>query len=189
MLVKIAAFVVPLAFDTFAVAVALGVRDFRPLQPAFTFAFFEAVMPLVGLALGRYVGARFETPAVVFGGLVLLGVAVFMFKEAFENENDVKGISFSSFRSAMLSGFGISMDELAIGFPMGTSGLPVPETVGAIALQAFIVTYAGITLGKRVGDALGRRTSRLAEFVAAAAFALLGIYLVTQRFVQALPQF
>jgi putative Mn2+ efflux pump MntP len=79
---KIAAFVLPLGFDTFAVALLLGLRGMRPLRPAATFTVFEAVMPLIGLLTGRLVGARFETPAVVVGGIVLLGVAISMFKEA-----------------------------------------------------------------------------------------------------------
>ena len=69
MFLKIAVFVVPLGFDTFAVAVLLGLRRMRPLRPAATFTFFEAVMPLVGLLIGRLVGARFETPAVVVGAI------------------------------------------------------------------------------------------------------------------------
>src|ERR1700682_2690328 len=116
----------------------------KPLRPALTFAFFEAVMPLIGLLLGRIVGARFETPAVVVGGVVLLAGAAYIAKEALEDEDEAKKLSFTSLRTAMVAGFGISMDELAIGFPMGTSGLPVPETLGAIAVQTLIVTYVGI---------------------------------------------
>lgn len=188
MLLKIAVFVVPLGFDTLAVAVALGFRGLLPLRPALTFALFEAVMPLVGLLLGRVIGARFETPAVVLGGIVLFAVALYMLKETLEEEDDTENLSFTSLRTAALAGIGISMDELAIGFPMGTSGLPVPETIGAIAVQAFIVTYGGITAGARLGQALGERTSRVAGLVAAGAFALLGIYLILERFVPGLPE-
>ncbi len=187
MLLKIAAFVVPLGFDTFAVAIALGLRGVAPLRPAVAFAFFEAAMPLLGLLLGHFVGARFETPAVVAGGVVLLGVAAYIFKEALEDEDESENLSFSSLRGAMLAGFGISMDEVAIGFPMGTSRLPIPETLEAIAVQAFVVTFVGIAAGKRIGNAFGKRTSKVATFVAAAAFALLGIYLIAQRFVSGLP--
>ena len=187
-LVKIAAFVVPLGIDTFAVAVALGIRDMGPLRPALVFAVFEAVMPLVGLLLGRVVGARFETAAVVAGGIVLIAVAFYMFKEALEVENEAENMSFASLRTAAFAGFGISMDELAIGFPMGTSGLPIPETIGAIAIQTFIVTYAGTVVGRRIGEALGRRTSRFAGLVAAGAFFVLGIYLIVQRLVPGLPE-
>lgn len=188
MLVKVAAFVVPLAFDTLAVSVALGLRGLRPLRPALTFAFFEAVMPLIGLLLGRVVGARFETLAVVLGGIVLLAVALFMLKETLEEKDETENLSFTSLRTATLAGFGISMDELAIGFPMGASGLPIRETIGAIAAQAFLVTYLGIVAGARLGDVFGRRTSRIAGLIAAAAFALLGVYLIAQRFLSGLPE-
>jgi manganese efflux pump family protein len=188
MLVKLAVFVVPLGIDTFAVAVALGLRSAKPLRPALTFAFFEAVMPLIGLLLGRVAGARFTTPAVVLGGIVLIAVALHLAKETLEARDEAETLSFTSLRTAALAGLGISMDELAIGFPMGTSGLPVPATIGAIAVQTFIVTYLGIAAGTRLGEAFGRRTSRIAGLVAAAAFAMLGIYLIAQRFVPALPE-
>lgn len=184
---KIAAFVLPLGFDTLAVAIALGLRGLSPLRPALAFAVFEAAMPLVGLLLGRFVGARFETPAVIAGGVVLLCVAAYMLKEASEDKDEAENLSFSSLRSAMLAGFGISMDELAIGFPMGTSGLPIPETIAAIAAQTLAVTFGGIILGRRIGEAFGKRTSKLASFVAAAAFALLGTYLIAQRLIPGLP--
>lgn len=188
MFFKIAAFVIPLGFDTLAVAVLLGLRGIRPLRPAVTFAFFEAVMPLIGLLIGRLVGARFETPAVVLGGIVLLGVAIYMFKEALEDQDEASNLSFSTVRVAAIAGFGISMDELAIGFPMGTSGLPVPETICAIAAQAFVVTFLGIFVGGRLSEGVGQRTSKVAGIVAAAGFAVLAIYLIAQRFVPGLPE-
>jgi putative Mn2+ efflux pump MntP len=80
------------------------------------------------------------------------------------------------------------MDELAIGFPMGTSGLPALQTLGAIAVQAFLVTFVGIFAGARLGEALGRRTSRTAGIVAALGFGGLGVYLIVQRFVPGLPE-
>ncbi len=187
-ILKIAAFVVPLGFDTLAVAIMLGLRGLGPLRPALTFAFFEAVMPIIGLLLGRVIGARFETPAVILGGLILFGVALYILKEAFEEQDETEKFSFTTMRTAALAGFGISMDELAIGFPMGTSGLPIPETIGAIAVQAFLVTLVGIAAGKHLGATLGQRTSRVAGIVAALAFGVLGIYLIAQRFVPGLPE-
>jgi len=144
-------------------------------------------MPLIGLMLGGVVGVHFETPAVILGGVVLLGVAMHMAKEALEDNYETSELSFTTMRTAAIAGFGISMDELAIGFPMGTSGLPVPETIGAIAVQAFSVTYVGILVGARLGATLGRRTSRLAGLVAAGAFGVLGLYLIAQRLVPGLP--
>jgi putative Mn2+ efflux pump MntP len=187
-LLKLAVFVVPLGLDTLAVAALLGLRGIRPFRPAVTFAFFEAVMPMIGLVIGRFMGQRFETPAVVLGGVVLLGVAVYMLKEALEEDGEAEALSFTTLHTAALAGLGISMDELAIGFPMGTSGLPVPQTIVAIAVQAFVVTYLGIVVGARLGATLGRRTSRLSGIVAAVAFAVLGAYLIAQSLVPALPE-
>jgi putative Mn2+ efflux pump MntP len=187
LLLKIVAFVIPLGFDTAAVAVLLGLRGAHPLRPALTFAVFEAVMPFTGLWLGRVIGARYQAMATVLGGLILLGVAGHLLKEVLE-EDETLNLSFSTMRTAALAGLGISMDELAVGFPMGTSGLPIPQTIAAIALQAFVVTYVGILVGKTLGAKLGRKTSRIAGLVAAAAFAVLGAYLIAQRFVPWLPE-
>lgn len=188
MLLKVAAFVVPLGFDTLAVAVLLGLGRVRPLRPALTFTVFEAAMPLFGLFLGHAIGVRYETPAVVLGGVVLLGVAIHIAKEALEETDEAANLSFGTLRTAGIAGLAISMDELAVGFPMGASGLPVPATIASIAVQTFVVTYVGIVAGTRFGAALGRRASRLAGFVAATAFGALGIYLIAQRFVPHLPE-
>jgi len=64
----------------------------RTVVPALVFAFFEAIMPLIGLFLGHFVGARFDTPAVFAGGIVLLGVAAYMFKEALEDEDETENL-------------------------------------------------------------------------------------------------
>jgi putative Mn2+ efflux pump MntP len=80
------------------------------------------------------------------------------------------------------------MDELAIGFPMGTSGLPAPETIGAIAAQTFVVTFIGILVGRRLGATLGRRASTFAGIAAAVGFGVLAVYLIAQRFVSGLPE-
>jgi putative Mn2+ efflux pump MntP len=177
-----------LGLDTLAVAVVLGLRGVRPFRPAVTFALFEAAMPLIGLLIGRFAGERFETPAVVLGGGVLIAVAAWLLKEALEDNSEADDASFATLRTAALAGFGISMDELAIGFPMGTSGLPVPETIAAIAVPAFVVTTLGMAVGSRLGATLGRRTARLAEIAAAIAFAALGAYLIAQRLMPGLPE-
>jgi putative Mn2+ efflux pump MntP len=188
LLFKIVAFVIPLGFDTAAVAVLLGLRGIHPLKPALTFAVFEAVMPLIGLWLGRAIGARYEAIAPVLGGLILLGVAGHLLKEVLAAEDERADLSFTTMRTAALAGLGISMDELAVGFPMGTSGLPIARTIAAIAVQTFVVTYFGILIGKRLGAKLGRTTSRIAGLVAAAAFAVLGAYLIAQGFAPWLPE-
>src|SRR5215469_13112817 len=94
LVLKIAAFVVPLGFDTFAVAVLLGLRRLSPFRPAVTFAVFEALMPLVGFWLGRQAGRWLETPAAILGGLVLIGVAAHLARETLEDKDETERLSF-----------------------------------------------------------------------------------------------
>jgi putative Mn2+ efflux pump MntP len=178
---RIAAFVVPLGFDTFAVALALGLRGLRPIRPALVFSLFETVMPLVGILVGRYFGLRFGTLAVYVGGIILIGLGIHTLRETLGRENETASLSFESLRGTLLAGLGISTDEIAVGFPLGALGLPIIPVLAAIAVQAFFVTVAGIMLGRRIGTALGILASRIAGVVAGAAFSLLGIYLLLEQ--------
>lgn len=87
----------------------------------------------------------------------------------------------NSVQGILLAGSAISTDEIAVGFPLGALGLPVAAVLGAIAVQAFFATAAGILIGRQIGTALGRRASRIASILAGMAFLLLGSYLLVER--------
>jgi len=178
MALKILAFVIPLGLDTFALAIALGLHGIRPLRPAVVFAIFEGVMPLFGIALARVVSERFATEATILGGVILLGIAAHAFYEGLRNEEDVKQVSFGSLRSAVLGGVAISTDELAAGFPLGASGLPVGLVLLAIVVQTLIFATLGVAIGNRVRANLARAASRYAGIAAGVAFAAVGLWLI-----------
>jgi putative Mn2+ efflux pump MntP len=71
-------------------------------------------------------------------------------------------------------GVSISLDELAIGFTLGLSRLPVAAVVIAIALQAALAAALGLRLGARLSEPF-RET---AEKAAGLALAGLGLYLL-----------
>jgi hypothetical protein len=56
-----------------------------------------------------------------------------------------------------LAGFGISTDEIAIGFPLGALRLPIAAVLGAIAIQTFLVTVGGILVSRKINQRLGRK--------------------------------
>jgi putative Mn2+ efflux pump MntP len=175
---RIIAFVVPLGLDTFALAIALGLRGFRPWKAAVVFTIFEGVMPLFGIALARAVSRRFETDAVIAGGVVLLAVATHAIWEAVRGEEEVQEVSFGSLRSSIFAGLAISTDELAIGFPLGASGLPIDLVLLAIVVQTVIFATVGIATGNRVRSDLALSASRYAGIGAGAAFAAVGLWLI-----------
>ena len=80
-----------------------------------------------------------------------------------------------------MAGLGISMDEIAIGFPLGALRLPIVTVLGAIAIQTFVVSVGGILVGRKISQRLGMQASRLAGLAAGAAFVLLGSYLILER--------
>ncbi len=176
---RIAAFVAPLAFDTLALAIALGLRGIAPLRPAIVFALFEGCMPAIGAALALAVGARYAGIAVYLGAAILVVLGAHAVREAVEDEDEAHGLDFGSLRSMALAGFAISVDELAVGFPIGAARLSVPVVLLAIAVQAFVVTLLGVTFGRR----LGARAARGAGLGAGACFVLLAIWLVTEHLI------
>ncbi len=179
---RIATFVIPLGFDTFAVAVALGLRGLYPLKPALLFALFETAAPLIGIAVGRYVGLWFGALAVYIGAIILIGIGIHTLRETLDN-NEAESLSFESVQGILLAGSAISTDEMAMGFPLGALGLPIVVVLAAIALQAFFATVIGIFVGRRIGTALGKLTSRIAGIAAGVGFLLLGSYLLVERIV------
>jgi len=180
---KIAAFVFPLGLDTLALAIALGLRGFRPWRPALIFSVFEGVMPLFGIGLARLVSLRFETAAVVAGGIVLLGLGIHSFREAFrgKKEKELEHISFSSLRSFLPAGLAISTDELAIGFPLGASNLPIPVVLITIVCQTLLLASLGVIVGNRVRVGLAKNASRYAGILAGIVFVLVGMWLIVER--------
>jgi manganese efflux pump family protein len=183
MSLKIAAFVFPLGLDTLALAIALGLRGFRPWRPALIFSAFEGIMPLFGIGLARLVTRRFETTAVVIGGAILVGLGIHSVLEARRGEKEVENISFSSFRSLLTAGLAISTDELAIGFPLGTSEMPIPVVLITIVCQTLLLASFGVIVGNRVRAELAKNASRYAGISAGIVFALVGLWLIVERVV------
>lgn len=173
---RVAAFVLPLGLDTLAIAIALGMRGTPLVRAAVTFAVFEALMPLAGLALGGIVPREWETAATVAGGAVLALVGLHVVRESSELDEEVERLSFVSVRLALLAGLAVSMDELAIGFPLRFSHLPVLVVLLAIGAQAFAVTLLGIAFGRRLGERFAANTGR----VAGAAFVGVGAWIALE---------
>ena len=76
MVIKLVALVLPLGLDTFAVAAALGLAGVTPhgrLRISLLFTAFEALMPVVGLALGAPLGRAIGSAADFAAIAVLLG--------------------------------------------------------------------------------------------------------------------
>ena len=177
--------ILTLGLDTFALSTALGVAPLPArtrLRLALTFATAEGLMPAVGLLLGRPLGDAIGTGAVYVAAVLLIGTGVWLLREGLEDDDDADdepgGEAARIMSAAMARGWpllgialSVSLDELAMGFSFGVLRVPVVPALGAIALQALVVSVIGQWIGRRVGAALGER----AEMVAGVVLCLLGL--------------
>jgi putative Mn2+ efflux pump MntP len=175
------AFVLPLGLDSFAVSAALGAHRPTIVQRwrlSALFASFEAGMPLVGLALGAPIAHLIGSAADFVAAAVLIAVGAWMLLADDANEDESAGRLLTTRGWAVIGiGISISLDELAIGFTLGLTHLPVASVIIAIAVQAVIASQLGLALGARIGEAWRER----AEQAAAILLILLGLAIAITR--------
>jgi putative Mn2+ efflux pump MntP len=178
---KLAALVLPLGLDTFAVAAALGMVGVSPgrrLRISLLFSAFEAGMPLIGLALGAPLGDAIGGAADYLAIGVLLSFGLYTLLGSEQREEERLGqLTQMHGLGALILGVSISLDELAIGFTLGLLRLPSGLVIALIALQAFIVAQLGLRLGSRLSERLREGAERLAG----AALTALGIVLLAEK--------
>lgn len=180
---RVVAFVLPLGVDTFALAAALGT-----LRPPFRtrvrisalFVLFEVGMPLIGVLAGHATAALVGRWSEWLAAALLIGLGVWFLvrRDEDEDERASRLLSANPLMAAIL-GVSISLDELAIGFSLGLSGLPLVPVLIAIGVQTVVASQLGFALGRLIGERLREGAERLAGL----AFVALGVFLVVERLV------
>ncbi|TMF86914.1 MAG: hypothetical protein E6I08_11235 [Chloroflexi bacterium] len=176
-MIKVAALVLPLCLDTFAIAAAVGVqrpRGAERLRLGAVFAAFEGGMPLVGLLLGLALAQLLAGAAEYVAIAVLAGAGLWMLRG---DDDDAEGLRSARGLRLVMLGLSVSLDELAIGFTMGLLRVPAVLVVALIALQAFLVSQLGFALGAIVGE----RVREGAERLAGGLLILLALFLLVTR--------
>lgn len=165
-MLKLILFVLPLGFDTFAVAAALGVQGLpakERLRTSLLMSSFEMVMPVVGLLLGHGLGAAIGGVAdyVAAAALLALGGWMLVADEGAESDK-VSALSRGGGLALIGLGISISLDELAMGFTIGLLRLSIVLAVLLIGVQAFAVAQLGLRLGATLGEAAREWAEKLA---------------------------
>jgi manganese efflux pump family protein len=182
---KLLAFVLPLGLDSFAVAAAIGAAQLtsarQRLRISLIFVIFEGGMPLIGLALGSALAHGIGVVADYLAAAAVIGIGLWMLLSG-DGDEENRAARITTSRGLALLGLGISisLDELAIGFSIGLTRLPVIIVIIAIAAQAFLAAQLGLATGARIAERWRERAERLAGI----ALILLGIYLIVERLAQ-----
>lgn len=163
-MLKLIALIIPLGLDSFAVAAALGsagVAGNDGLRISVMFGVFEAVMPLIGFALGAPVGHAIGNA----GDYVATGILICLGAWMLRGDDDpdrVAKLTRPTGVWALMLGLSISIDELVIGFTLGLLGGPVLVVAAAVGVQAAVFSQVGLRLGARLGERVREDAQRLA---------------------------
>jgi manganese efflux pump family protein len=181
-MLKLLAFVLPLGLDSFAIATAIGAARAttasQRLRISLLLVIFEGGMPLIGLGLGSVLAHGIGVAADYLAAIVVSGIGAWtLLSDDQDEEAKASRITTSRGLALMGLGIGISMDELAIGFSIGLTRLPVTTVIAAIALQAFIAAQLGLATGVKIAERWRERTERLAGIT----LVVLGAYLFAEQ--------
>ncbi len=168
-----------LGLDTLAVSLGLGLSGLprsRWARVGLTFALCEGLMPVVGLLIGQRLGALFGEIAGYIAAGILVVIGGLEIREAVMDDDDNDDelmLTGEKQRPLLLIGLSVSLDELAVGFALGVLHVPLGPALAYIAVQAFVLTFVGLLIGRRLGGHFGER----AELAAGLVLALLGVAL------------
>jgi putative Mn2+ efflux pump MntP len=144
-----------LAMDAFAVALTQGAR-FRPgvrdgLLIAGVFAGFHLVMPLIGWGIGSFGLSYLEAVDhwIAFGLLAFLGGKMLLAGDHGEDAPRLVGTTL------LIAALATSLDVLAAGITFPMLGVAPLLTIAKIGAIAFVMSLAGVWLGRIAGDAFG----------------------------------
>ena len=137
-----------LSLDNFRISIALGTVPFglkRAVQVALTFGLWDAVMPLVGLLVGRQIGESVGEVADLVGAAALGGYGLFLVVSAIRNpEPDELDHPWALFGIPLT----LSLDNLFAGTSLGILGLSPWVSAAVFGLMTAVLSLVGLQLGR-----------------------------------------
>jgi putative Mn2+ efflux pump MntP len=187
---------VSVGLSNFAASIGLGAsgatRRTR-LHVALIFGLFEGGMPALGLLLGRSLAGTLGDAAhwagagllIATGGYALLQAA--RATRAARSARPADGVppdpagppgpAGQSLGRLLVTGLALSMDNLVVGFAVGTFPVSLVTAVAVIAAVSVALSLVGLELGSRLGARLGARTGSRGEVLSGLALIGVGIAL------------
>lgn len=163
---------VGLAMDAFSVSIANGLNEphmtkKKTLGIAGTFAFFQALMPMIGWVcvhtIVRYFKS-FETFIPWIALVLLLSIGVNMLREGVERKTkgDEYEVSKLTLSGLLVQGVATSIDALSVGFTIADYGAVMALICALIiAVVTLIICLVGLLAGKKFGTKLGDKANIL----------------------------
>jgi manganese efflux pump family protein len=171
---------VSLGMSNFAAAAGIGAAgtDGRArVRLAVVFGFFETGMPLVGLLLGHDLARDLGGAARWAGAGLLVATGAWTLLQGLRSAETGPGPLAWRGGRLIAAGFALSLDNLAVGFALGTYHVSVLLAVLVIGAVSVALSLAGLELGDRLSAKVGPRAGYLSGvlLVAVGAAVALGV--------------
>jgi putative Mn2+ efflux pump MntP len=159
-----------LAIDCFAVSISgsITMRKVTPaqmLRVAFSFGAFQAGMTAIGWLLGQTVVDLIESfdHWIAFGLLAFVGLR--MIRESFRADGYGKTVDITRGLALLVLSISTSIDALAVGVSFAFLTVNMAYACAVIGGAAFVLTIAGLALGKKLGKIVGKRAEIIGGIV------------------------
>lgn len=150
-----------LAFDAFAVAIAIGIR-FGKLEKwtifrlSFHFGFAQFGMPIIGWMAGDYLVGSIGIYAKIIAAIILAVLGGRLIWEQFKSDESVWHGDPTRGASLLVLMFATSVDALAAGFTLALVGVEILYPTIIIGVVAALMTIIGLVFGRKLGLKFGK---------------------------------
>lgn len=176
---------VGLSMDAFAVSICkgLGMSRLNMRQAAVISLFFggfQALMPLIGWALGSQL-TDFITPIdhwIAFGLLAFVGGK--MLWDAFHEDDEADGVQTDEkldLKELLMLAIATSIDALAVGITFAFLQVAIVPSITIIGLTTFVISFVGVA----VGHFFGARFEKPATIVGGVVLILIGVKILLEH--------
>lgn len=146
-----------LSMDSFAVSIVNGLRMpklqfFRATGIAFSLAFFQASMPIIGWIGGSLIESEIKSIDHWIAFVLLSFIGIKMIYEALQDDLlSKKEIQKLGLPTLLAQSIATSIDALAVGISFAFLEIKIYKTAFIIGIITFLFSMIGLKLGKSIG--------------------------------------
>lgn len=168
---------VALSMDSFTVSITCGLQKTltkkRTLLLAFSFAFFQALLPLLGALLGDAFSSIMSKADhwIAFALLFIIGLKMIMDGRNFKLKEKIFDVS--SLKVIILLSLATSIDAFIVGISFSMMWTIMQQVIAILAI--FVATFLFSFMGVKMGERVHFIKPRIALFTGGAILILIGV--------------
>jgi manganese efflux pump family protein len=150
-----------LGLDNFAASVGIGLSGVSAgarLRVGVIFGLFETGVPVLGVLLGHGLAGDIGHATRWTGAALLIATGGYALAQAARSRRDDRPATAraaQTTRRLLVTGLALSIDNLAVGFALGTSQVSLALAAVVIGAVSVALSLAGLELGGRLGAVAG----------------------------------